>query len=150
MEIFELYLKQLKLKDSVEEYSKRLASLTPGHSGADIANVCNEAALHTARHGGSKVASENLEYAIERVIAGMWLHSFLLSYDHHVTACDMWSSGMERYNNPLSAEERRVVAYHEAGHALVGWMLEHTDPVLKVKLYQLLGISMHSFHRFHK
>jgi spastic paraplegia protein 7 len=111
MEIFELYLKQLKLKDSVEEYSKRLASLTPGHSGADIANVCNEAALHTARHGGSKVASENLEYAIERVIAGM-----------------------ERYNNPLSAEERRVVAYHEAGHALVGWMLEHTDPVLKMSI----------------
>ena len=72
-EIFELYLKQLKLKDSVKDYSRRLASLTPGHSGADIANVCNEAALHAARTGVSSVSSENLEYAIERVIAGVFI-----------------------------------------------------------------------------
>ena len=68
--IFELYLKKLKLEKSFEHYSKRLAALTPGHSGADIANICNEAALHAAREGGKAVVTENLEYAIERVIAG--------------------------------------------------------------------------------
>ena len=68
--IFELYLNKLKLEKSVGHYSKRLAALTPGHSGADIANICNEAALHAAREGGKTVVSENLEYAIERVIAG--------------------------------------------------------------------------------
>ena len=78
-------------------------------AGADIANIVNEAALHAARELGTKVTQKDFEYAIERVIAGM-----------------------EKRSGVLSPEERRVIAYHEAGHALVGWLLEHTDPVLKV------------------
>lgn len=77
--------------------------------GADIANIVNEAALHAAREKESKVTENDFEYAIERVIAGM-----------------------KKRNSTLSSEEREVVAYHEAGHTIVGWFLEHTDPVLKV------------------
>ena len=83
MEIFELYLKQLKLSKCVDEFSSRLAALTPGHSGADIANICNEAALHAARSSRETVSSDNLEYAIERVIAGQpddYHHSHTLSH----------------------------------------------------------------------
>ena len=83
-----------------------LPSLPP--SGADIANIVNEAALHAARGQGVSVSTRNFDYAVERVIAGM-----------------------ERRNR-LGPEERRVVATHEAGHALVAWLLEHTDPVMKV------------------
>ncbi|XP_019849889.1 PREDICTED: paraplegin-like [Amphimedon queenslandica] len=109
--IFEVYLKKILLEKSFEEYSGRLAALTPGHSGADIANVVNEAALHAAREQGSKVTEDDFEYAIERVIAGM-----------------------QKKNSALSSEEREVIAYHEAGHTIVGWLLEHTDPVLKVSI----------------
>lgn len=78
--------------------------------GADIANICNEAALHAARNRKKMIDSENFEYAVERVIAGM-----------------------EKKSHVMTPEEREVVAYHEAGHVLVGWMLKHTDPVLKVR-----------------
>ena len=78
-------------------------------TGADIANIVNEAALHAAREQGSKVTEDDFEYAIERVIAGM-----------------------QKKNSTLSSEEREVVAYHEAGHTIIGWLLEHTNPVLKV------------------
>lgn len=77
--------------------------------GASIANIVNEAALHAARELGTEVSEKDFEYAIERVIAGT-----------------------EKKGGVLTSEERRVIAYHEAGHALVGWLLEHTDPVLKV------------------
>jgi len=111
-EIFEVYLRKLKLSRKEEMfayYAKRLAELTPGKSGADIANVCNEAAFHAARMDQKSVDQENFEYAIERVIAGL-----------------------QSNNNPLSPEERKTVAYHEAGHVIVSWMLKHTEPILKI------------------
>ncbi|XP_057291940.1 paraplegin-like [Hydractinia symbiolongicarpus] len=109
--IFEIYLKKLKLEDSIRSYSKSLAELTPGKSGADIANICNEAALHAARLNENAVDDKNFDYAIERVIAGI-----------------------KKNSNPLNPEERRTVAYHEAGHTVVNWMLKHTEPVLKVSI----------------
>lgn len=92
-------------------YSKRLAYLSPGFSGADIANVCNESALHAARSLQKVVTSTNLEYALERLVGGT-----------------------EKRSQVISPEEKRVVAYHESGHALVGWLLEHTDALLKVTI----------------
>ncbi|KAK3746774.1 hypothetical protein QZH41_013598, partial [Actinostola sp. cb2023] len=109
--IFEVHLKKLTLRKSIKDYSRRLAELTPGYSGADIANICNEAALHAARLNEKSVDVENFEYAVERVIAGM-----------------------EKRSNTMSPEERKTLAFHEAGHAVVGWMLEHTDPLLKVSI----------------
>jgi len=110
-DIFEIYLKELKLGGKTTHYSKRLSELTPGKSGADIANICNEAALHAARLNDNMVDTKNFEYAIERIIAGI-----------------------QKKSNPLSPEERRTVAYHEAGHAIVSWMLKYTEPVLKISV----------------
>ncbi|XP_033613643.1 paraplegin isoform X3 [Fukomys damarensis] len=110
-EIFEQHLKVLKLTQESSFYSQRLAELTPGFSGADIANICNEAALHAAREGRSSVHTLDFEYAVERVVAG--------------TA---------KKSKVLSREEQRVVAFHESGHALVGWLLEHTEAVMKVSI----------------
>uniref|UniRef100_A0A803T1S0 SPG7 matrix AAA peptidase subunit, paraplegin n=1 Tax=Anolis carolinensis TaxID=28377 RepID=A0A803T1S0_ANOCA len=110
-EIFEQHLKGLKLSQTGSFYSQRLAELTPGFSGADIANICNEAALHAAREGHKSIHTFNFEYAVERVIAGTAKKSKI-----------------------LSQEERRVVAFHESGHALVGWLLEHTEAVMKVSI----------------
>ncbi|OCT57374.1 paraplegin [Xenopus laevis] len=110
-EIFEQHLKSLKLTQPGSFYSQRLAELTPGFSGADIANICNEAALHAAREGHQSVDTFNFEYAVERVIAGTAKKSKI-----------------------MSKEERRVVAFHESGHALVGWLLEHTEAVMKVSI----------------
>ena len=108
-DIFQIYLKQLKLAKSIHKYAKRLAELTPGKSGADIANICNEAALHAARLEDKVVDEKNFEYAIERIIAGI-----------------------QKKNNTLSPEERNIVAYHEAGHVIVSWMLKDTEPVIKI------------------
>ncbi|XP_044617502.2 mitochondrial inner membrane m-AAA protease component paraplegin isoform X2 [Equus asinus] len=110
-EIFEQHLKSLKLTQASSFYSQRLAELTPGFSGADIANICNEAALHAAREGHTAVHTFNFEYAVERVIAGTAKKSKI-----------------------LSKEEQKVVAFHESGHALVGWLLEHTEAVMKVSI----------------
>ncbi|XP_037265492.1 paraplegin isoform X4 [Falco rusticolus] len=110
-EIFEQHLKGLKLIQDASFYSQRLAELTPGFSGADIANICNEAALHAAREGHKSIDTSNFEYAVERVIAGTAKRSKI-----------------------LSPEERKVVAFHESGHALVGWLLEHTEAVMKVSI----------------
>ncbi|XP_058564033.1 paraplegin isoform X2 [Neofelis nebulosa] len=110
-EIFEQHLKSLKLTQASSFYSQRLAELTPGFSGADIANICNEAALHAAREGHTSVHTFNFEYAVERVIAGTAKKSKI-----------------------LSKEEQKVVAFHESGHALVGWLLEHTEAVMKVSI----------------
>ncbi|KAJ7103652.1 peptidase family M41-domain-containing protein [Mycena belliarum] len=98
------------LKD-VDSLAQKLAVLTPGFSGADIANVCNEAALHAARKASEYVESVDFDTAIERVIVGL-----------------------ERKSRVLSAEEKKTVAYHEAGHAVCGWFLEHADPLLKVSI----------------
>ncbi|KAI8430539.1 hypothetical protein MSG28_000774 [Choristoneura fumiferana] len=95
-EIFERHLKNIVLEDLPGHYVKRLAYLTPGFSGADIANVCNEAALHAARHKQSIVRATNLEYAVERVVGGT-----------------------EKRNHAMSPAEKKIVAYHESGHALL-------------------------------
>lgn len=79
--------------------------------GADIANITNEAALYAARNARKVVDVQDFEYAVERVIAGA-----------------------EKTSNVLSKEERKVVAYHESGHALTGWLLEHTDALLKISI----------------
>ncbi|CAG0895619.1 unnamed protein product [Darwinula stevensoni] len=110
-EIFEQHLKGITLEHEPRVYSQRMASLTPGFSGADIANVCNEAALHAARDKHTKVVADDLEYAVERVVGGT-----------------------EKRSSVMSPGEKRVVAYHESGHALVGWLLEHTDALLKVTI----------------
>ncbi|XP_053624815.1 paraplegin [Plodia interpunctella] len=110
-EIFERHLKNIVLEDLPHYYVKRLAYLTPGFSGADIANVCNEAALHAARHKQNIVKAADLEYAVERVVGGT-----------------------EKRSHAMSPIEKRIVAYHESGHALVGWMLEHTEALLKVTI----------------
>eukprot|EP00271_Cylindrocystis_brebissonii_P005137 TRINITY_DN17081_c0_g1_i1.p1 TRINITY_DN17081_c0_g1~~TRINITY_DN17081_c0_g1_i1.p1 ORF type:complete len:918 (-),score=218.58 TRINITY_DN17081_c0_g1_i1:2080-4833(-) len=110
-QIFQIYLKKLKLDKDVTFYSQRMAALTPGFAGADIANVVNEAALFAARKDRAVVAMEDFEGAIDRVIGGL-----------------------EKRKKVISKEERRTVAYHEAGHAVVGWFLEHTEPLLKVSI----------------
>ena len=113
-QIFKVHLKPLRLSAALpelEQFAQKLAVLTPGFSGADIANVCNEAALHAARHGHEHVEECDFESAIERVIAGL-----------------------ERKSRVLSKEEKKTVAYHEAGHAVCGWFLEHADPLLKVSI----------------
>ncbi|XP_034105351.1 paraplegin [Drosophila albomicans] len=118
-EIFEKHLSSVKLAESPSTYSQRLARLTPGFSGADIANVCNEAALHAARHTQSEVSSKNLEYAVERLVGGT-----------------------EKRSHALSLAERKVIAYHESGHALVGWMLPNSDILLKVTIVPRTSLAL--------
>ena len=110
-EIFQVHLAKIKLAGEMYDLKNRLATLTPGFSGADIANVCNEAALIAARNDCTAVKLEHFEQAIERVIGGV-----------------------ERKSKLLSPEEKKVVAYHEAGHAVCGWYLEFADPLLKVSI----------------
>lgn len=110
-EIFKIYLQKIKLDQDPSYYSQRLAALTPGFAGADIANVCNEAALIAARHEQSLVKMEHFDAAIDRIIGGL-----------------------EKKNKVISKLERRTVAYHESGHAVAGWFLEHAEPLLKVTI----------------
>ncbi len=107
--IFRVHTRNLILHDDVNH--DVLASQTPGFAGAEIANVCNEAALLAARLGKDAIEMEDFEKAIDRVIAGL-----------------------EKKNKLISPEEKKIVAYHEAGHAIVGWFLRHTDPVVKVSI----------------
>ncbi|XP_022832758.1 paraplegin [Spodoptera litura] len=118
-EIFNRHLKNIVLEKLPDYYVKRLAYMTPGFSGADIANVCNEAALHAARHKQSIVRHTDLEYAVERVVGGT-----------------------EKRSHAMSPAEKRVVAYHEAGHALTGWLLEHTDALLKVTIVPRTNMAL--------
>ncbi|XP_030023959.1 paraplegin [Manduca sexta] len=118
-EIFERHLKNIVLEQLPDYYVKRLAYLTPGFSGADIANVCNEAALHAARHKQNIVRAANLEYAVERVVGGT-----------------------EKRSHAMSPAEKKIVAYHESGHALVGWLLEHTDALLKVTIVPRTNMAL--------
>ncbi|XP_071691456.1 ATP-dependent zinc metalloprotease FTSH 8, mitochondrial-like [Rutidosis leptorrhynchoides] len=110
-QIFTIYLKKLKLDEKPSHYSQRLAALTPGFAGADIANVCNEAALIAARCESVVITMEHFEAAIDRVIGGL-----------------------EKKNKVISKLERKTVAYHESGHAVAGWFLEHAEPLLKVTI----------------
>uniref|UniRef100_A0AC11DH77 AFG3 like matrix AAA peptidase subunit 2 n=1 Tax=Ovis aries TaxID=9940 RepID=A0AC11DH77_SHEEP len=111
--IFKVHLRPLKLDSALEKekLARKLASLTPGFSGADVANVCNEAALIAARHLSDSINQKHFEQAIERVIGGL-----------------------EKKTQVLQPEEKKTVAYHEAGHAVAGWYLEHADPLLKVSI----------------
>ncbi|PVU97435.1 hypothetical protein BB561_000533 [Smittium simulii] len=110
-DIFKVHLNPIKTTEDISKISKKLSAMTPGFSGADIANVCNEAALIAARVGAESVVLKHFEDAIERVIAGL-----------------------EKKTKVLSIEEKTTVAYHEAGHAVVGWYMKHADPLLKVSI----------------
>jgi AFG3 family protein len=111
VDIFQVHLAGIKTDLDKSQAARRLAALTPGFSGADVANVCNEAALIGARYEAPSVTMAHFEAAIERVIAGL-----------------------EKKSKVLSAEEKRIVAHHEAGHAVAGWFLEHAHPLLKVSI----------------
>ena len=108
-EIFEVHLRPLKLDPELDR--SFLARQTPGFSGADIANVCNEAALIAARHNKKFISKEDFLAAIDRIVGGL-----------------------ERKNKIISDEEKRVIAYHEAGHATVSWILENANPLIKVTI----------------
>ena len=107
--IFKVHLTPIKLSPNVDV--KRLAIQTPGFAGAEIANVCNEAALIAARRDKESVEMIDFNDAIDRVIGGL-----------------------EKRNKLISPEEKKIVAYHEAGHAVAGWFLEHADPLVKVSI----------------
>ncbi|MDT0646113.1 ATP-dependent zinc metalloprotease FtsH [Zunongwangia sp. F260] len=109
-EIFEVHLKPLK-KVADELDTEFLAKQTPGFSGADIANVCNEAALIAARKGNKAVGKQDFLDAVDRIVGGL-----------------------EKKNKIITPEEKRAIAFHEAGHATVSWMLEHAAPLVKVTI----------------
>ncbi|GIL23625.1 MAG: ATP-dependent zinc metalloprotease FtsH [Bacteroidota bacterium] len=108
-QIFKVHLKPIKLSKDIDV--KKLAAQTPGFAGAEIANVCNEAALIAARRDKAEVDMQDFQDAIDRVIGGL-----------------------EKKTKIISPEEKRIVAYHEAGHAVAGWFLEHADPLVKVSI----------------
>lgn len=108
-EIFKVHTRNLVLSQDVDMHV--LASQTPGFAGAEIANVCNEAAILAARLDKDGIEMVDFESAIDRVIGGL-----------------------EKKNKLISPEEREIVAYHEAGHAITGWFLKHSDPVVKVSI----------------
>ncbi|MFN5480011.1 MAG: ATP-dependent zinc metalloprotease FtsH [Chitinophagaceae bacterium] len=107
--IFHVHLKPIKRSEKLDIH--KLAEQTPGFAGADIANVCNEAALIAARKGKEMVEMDDFQDAIDRVIGGL-----------------------EKKNKIILPEEKKIIAYHEAGHAVCGWYLEHAYPLLKVTI----------------
>jgi AFG3 family protein len=107
--IFRVHLKPIKTSEKLNIF--KLAEQTPGFAGADIANVCNEAALIAARKGKEQVEMDDFQDAIDRVIGGL-----------------------EKKNKIISPDEKKIIAYHEAGHAVCGWFLEHAYPLLKVTI----------------
>ncbi|KAL4141101.1 hypothetical protein PRNP1_014223 [Phytophthora ramorum] len=109
-EIFKVHLQGLTLDGKVDDFARRMAALTPGFAGAEIANICNEAAIVAARRNGKSISFKDFEQATDRVIGGL------------------------ETNRIMSPEEKKTVAYHEAGHAVAGWFLEHADPLLKVTI----------------
>ncbi len=108
-EIFKVHMKPLKIADSVDV--DFLAKQTPGFSGADIANICNESALIAARNSKEKVGKQDFLDAIDRIIGGL-----------------------EKKNKVIKKDEKRTIAFHEAGHATVSWLLEHANPLVKVTI----------------
>merc|ERR1719287_429106 len=109
-EIFLVHLKGITLEGKPEDVAGRLAGLTPGFAGADIANICNEAAIVAARRKADSVTMEDFEKATDRIIGGL------------------------ESNKIMSDDEKSIVAHHEAGHAVAGGVLEHADPLLKVTI----------------
>jgi cell division protease FtsH len=108
-EIFAVHLKPIKLEPGID--IDFLAKQTPGFSGADIANLCNEAALIAARHDKPFVQKQDFLDAVDRIVGGL-----------------------EKKNKIITKEEKEVIAYHEAGHATISWMLEHASPLVKVTI----------------
>ena len=108
-QIFRVHLKPIKTASDVDAH--KLAAQTPGFAGAEIANVCNEAALIAARWDKKAVEMKDFNDAVDRVIGGL-----------------------EKKNKIISPEEKKIIAYHEAGHAICGWFLEHADPLVKVSI----------------
>ena len=108
--IFDVHLKTIKInEDKVDSFT--LAEMTPGFAGAEIANVCNEAALIAARNNKTSIELEDFNYALDKVIGGL-----------------------EKKNKLIHPEEKKIIAYHEAGHAICGWYLEHASPLVKVTI----------------
>ena len=107
--IFKVHVRELTLNENVN--LKNLSAQTPGFAGAEIANVCNESALIAARKNKKTIEMDDFQDAIDRVIGGL-----------------------EKKNKIISPEEKKIVAYHEAGHAIAGWYLEHADPLVKVSI----------------
>jgi len=107
-----VHLKKIKLNDEYvrEDYAKKMSTLTPGFSGADISNVCNEAAIIAARSNMESVGIKEFEKAVERIIGGLEKKTI------------------------ITLQERKTIAYHEAGHAVAGWFLEHSNPLLKITI----------------
>ncbi len=108
-QIFKVHLKEIKTDAGIDPAV--LSEMTPGFAGADIANVCNEAALIAARRNKVAVDIDDFNYALDRVIGGL-----------------------EKKNKIISPEEKKIIAYHEAGHAICGWFLEHASPLVKVTI----------------
>ena len=108
-EIFQVHLRPLKLDETVD--IDFLSKQTPGFSGADIANVCNEAALIAARGGRKKICKQDFMDAVDRIVGGL-----------------------ERKNKIMTEEEKKSIAYHEAGHATISWMLRWANPLVKVTI----------------
>lgn len=108
-QIFRVHLKTIKIAEEVKP--EILSEMTPGFAGADIANICNEAALVAARREKTAVYLEDFTYALDRVIGGL-----------------------EKKNKLISPEEKEIIAFHEAGHAVCGWFLEHASPLVKVTI----------------
>lgn len=108
-EIFEVHLRPIKKDENLD--TDFLSKQTPGFSGADIANVCNEAALIAARNGKKSVGKQDFLDAVDRIVGGL-----------------------EKKNKIMTMDEKRAIAYHEAGHATVSWMLEHAAPLVKVTI----------------
>ena len=108
-QIFRVHIKNIKV--SPEVTPDTLAEMTPGFVGADIANVCNEAALIAARRDKTAIDLDDFNYALDKVIGGL-----------------------EKKNKIISPEEKQIIAYHEAGHAICGWFLEHAHPLVKVTI----------------
>ncbi|MBK8623244.1 MAG: ATP-dependent zinc metalloprotease FtsH [Saprospiraceae bacterium] len=108
-EIFKVHLRAIKISEEVNP--QVLSEMTPGFAGADIANICNEAALIAARRNKQAVDLDDFNYALDRVIGGL-----------------------EKKNKIISPKEKEIIAYHEAGHAICGWYLEHASPLVKVTI----------------
>ena len=107
--IFKVHLKTIKINESVTP--DVLAEMTPGFAGAEIANICNEAALIAARRNQDSIGLDDFNYALDKVIGGL-----------------------EKKNKLISPDEKKIIAYHEAGHAICGWFLEHAMPLVKVTI----------------
>ncbi|XP_061162893.1 paraplegin-like isoform X2 [Saccostrea echinata] len=111
VELFEMYLAKIKTDFSISEYAPRLAQLTPGMSGADIANVCNEAAIYAGTNNENTVSRKDMDYALQKIIGGTEKRSYV-----------------------RDAHEKKINAYYEAGRAVVSWMTKTSDAILKISI----------------